>query len=211
MNDAAKMLDQLIRERGEEYSALSRLIGRNAAYIHQFVTRGVPRKLAEDDRRILARYLGVDEVLLGGPAIAPLPAMIMVPRLAVGASAGAGAVSDDETPLGHIGFDRGWLRRRVSQLDAVSLIQVAGDSMMPTLRPSDDILVDRGDGAARLRDGIYVLRIDDMLSVKRIALGPGQQSLSVRSDNPRYPDWDNIAPDSITIIGRVIWAGGSVA
>ncbi|MFM9853428.1 MAG: helix-turn-helix transcriptional regulator [Sphingomonadaceae bacterium] len=210
MNDVAKRLDQLIQERGEEYSALSRLIGRNAAYIHQFITRGTPRKLAEDDRRILAAYFGVDEALLGGPALPPPPAVIMVPRLAVGASAGPGSVGDDEAALGHIGFDRTWLRRHVSQLDAVSIIQVAGDSMMPTLRPGDDILVDRGDGADRLRDGIYVLRRDDMLSVKRIALAPGGANISIRSDNPHYPDWNDVAPASITIIGRVIWAGGAI-
>jgi phage repressor protein C with HTH and peptisase S24 domain len=134
----------------------------------------------------------------------------MVPKLLVGASAGHGAVSDEEVALGHIGFDRDWLRRKVSQLDIVSIIQVSGDSMLPTLRPGDDILVDRGDGADQLRDGIYVLRMDDMLSVKRIALTPQAGHVSIRSDNPHYPDWDDIVLNTITIIGRVIWAGGSV-
>jgi hypothetical protein len=62
-------LARLIADRGENYGALSRLLGRNAAYIQQFIKRGTPRKLDEEDRRLLARYFGVDEALLGGPAL----------------------------------------------------------------------------------------------------------------------------------------------
>ena len=40
--------------------------------------------------------------------------------------------------------------------------------MSPTLNDGDDILVDLGDCGERLRDGIYVLRVDDALVVKRI-------------------------------------------
>ena len=65
--------------------------------------------------------------------------------------------------------------------------------MAPTLNAGDDILVDLGDGADRLRDGIYVLRIDEALVVKRLALHPVGRSITVQSDNPAYPDW----PDCI--------------
>ena len=60
-------LDELIRSKGEDYASLSRLIGRNPTYIQQFIRRGIPRKLSEEDRRILARHLDVPESLLGGP------------------------------------------------------------------------------------------------------------------------------------------------
>src|SRR5215470_12267414 len=75
-------LERLILERREDYAGLSRLIGRNAAYIQQFIKRGVPRRLAEEDRRKLARYFGVDESLLGGPPRQPEPSkdLIAIPR-----------------------------------------------------------------------------------------------------------------------------------
>ncbi len=44
-DDARANLDRLIRERGETYGGISKLLGRNAAYIQQFVKRGSPRKL----------------------------------------------------------------------------------------------------------------------------------------------------------------------
>ena len=40
--------------------------------------------------------------------------------------------------------------------------------MAPTLSAGDDILVDLADAADRLHDGIYVLRVDDALLVKRL-------------------------------------------
>lgn len=211
MENVRNTLDRLIRDRGEDYAALSRLIGRNPAYIQQFIHRGSPRKLAEDDRKLLARYLGVDESLLGGPAAVPVAGdLLAVPRLAVEASAGPGALANREETISRFGFDARWLRSVASSPHNVSAISVRGESMLPTLSEGDEILVDGGDAADRLRDGIYVLRVEEALLVKRIALNPaglGGRRLSIRSDNPAYPDWEECDPASVEIIGRVIWVG----
>lgn len=216
MDDIRTKLDSLIHARGEDYASLSRLLGRNAAYIQQYIRRGVPRKLDEDDRKILADYLGVDEAELGAPDRSPpseprgrstSDGIALVPRLAVGASAGPGALDADETPMGQIGFDSRWLRQLTANPKSLSIIQVSGDSMTPTLTDGDDILVDRADAADRVRDGIYVLRVDDTLIVKRLAINPVQRSLTVRSDNPAYPEWANVDPSGVDIVGRVIWTG----
>jgi len=68
MSDPRSVLERLCAERGEDFAGLSRMLGRNSAYIQQFVRRGVPRRLGEDERRKLARYFGIAEALLGGPA-----------------------------------------------------------------------------------------------------------------------------------------------
>lgn len=211
-------LDRLIRERGENYGALSRLLGRNPAYIQQYVKRGSPRKLDEEDRRTLAHYFGVDERVLGGAAgrvVAPprktgggrAPQMVVIPRLALGASAGAGSLDEDEAATGGFGVDPRWLRDLGGRPDSVSIIRVDGDSMAPTLAHGDDIMVDSNDAGDRLRDGIYVLRLDDVLMVKRVAMTMRRDRFSVRSDNPAYPDWEDIDPASVGIVGRVIWTG----
>jgi len=211
MDDVRLTLDRVIRERGEDYAALSRLIGRNPAYIQQFIRRGSPRRLAEADRRTLARYLVIDEKLLGAPEPlgAPLApaALVSVPRLAVEASAGPGALGDQEEAVAKFGFDARWLRSLTTTPQLVSAISVRGESMDPTLGEGDDILVDRGDAAERLRDGIYVVRVDDALLVKRLVLNPANRRISIRSDNPAYPSWENCNPADIVVIGRVIWAG----
>ncbi len=216
MTDVRAALETLIRDRRDDYASLSRLIGRNAAYIQQFIHRGVPRKLDEDDRRLLARYFSVDEAVLGGPVsqdrVKPLGrkqagGIVLIPRLSIGASAGPGALVQDELAQAQIGFEADWLRKFGSNPSDLSIIQVKGDSMAPTLADGDDILVDRGDAALRLRDGIFVMRIDDALIVKRVALNPVNRTVTIRSDNPSYPDWTDCDPASIDVIGRVIWIG----
>src|SRR3954468_7619926 len=103
--DPRALLEQLIRERGEDYAGLSRLLGRNAAYVQQYIKRGTPRRLAEEDRKLLARYFGVDEALLGGPGGPGAgEGLVSVPRLDVQASAGPGAMEAEERRLGRIGF-----------------------------------------------------------------------------------------------------------
>jgi hypothetical protein len=208
--DPRAALDKLIHERGADYASLSRLLGRNAAYVQQYIKRGSPRRLGEEDRRLLARYFGVDEALLGGP---PTPrggeALVSVPRLDLGASAGPGALDSAEGRLGRIGFDSAWLRRiglGGGGPGRLSVIRVDGDSMTPTLADGDEILVDREDGAGRLRDGIYVLRVEGVLVVKRLSIGPGGR-LSVRSDNDAYPGWPDLDPSAVDVVGRVAWVG----
>jgi len=66
MNDPHRLrLTMLAADRGASLAALSRMIGRNAAYLQQYVERGTPRRLGEDDRLALAQHFMVDERELG--------------------------------------------------------------------------------------------------------------------------------------------------
>lgn len=58
-------LRRLIDAHGISMAALSRMIGRNAAYVQQFVAKGSPERLPERERLILAQFFGVDERELG--------------------------------------------------------------------------------------------------------------------------------------------------
>lgn len=216
-DDPRATLDRLLQEKGIDYARLSAVIGRNAAYIQQYIKRGSPRRLAEQDRARIAAYLGVAEALLGGPdrrvATPARPRgrdMVLVPKLAVGASAGAGASIDGEAIEGAVAFDPKWLRDLGADPRALSIIRVEGDSMAPTLNDGDDILVDGGDAAGRLRDGIYVLRMDDGLMVKRVARAPGTGRISVLSDNSQYPSYPDLPMASVQLVGRVVWTGRRV-
>lgn len=207
-------LARLIEERREDYAGLSRMLGRNSAYIQQYIKRGVPRRLAEEDRRKLARYFDVEESLLGGPAGQPASAerLIAIPRFDIRASAGPGAFTDGETPVAHLGFDERFLKQLCSaRASDLSIIRVRGDSMFPTLADGDDIMVDRSVAGTRLQDGIYVLRRDDTLTVKRIAVHPGTRKITISSDNSSYPSWPDCDPEDVDVIGRVVWSGRKIS
>jgi hypothetical protein len=207
--DPRQVLARLIAENNDKAVALSQLVGRNLAYIQQFIKRGSPKKLGERERRILARYFGVDERVLGGPDSRKSGGLRLVPKLAVGASAGAGALTDQESLAGRVGFDEKWLRRLGVDPAAVTLIRVQGESMVPTLMDQDDIMVDKSAAMRALKQGIYVLRMDDVLMVKRIRL-LSSGNIDILSDNPGHPNWPDVDPASIQIIGRVVWAARAI-
>jgi hypothetical protein len=52
-------------ERAETLQSLSLLIGRNPAYLQQFIHRKSPRRLPEEERLRLAMVLDIDERELG--------------------------------------------------------------------------------------------------------------------------------------------------
>jgi phage repressor protein C with HTH and peptisase S24 domain len=211
--DPRTFLERLCVERGEDFAGLSRMLGRNAAYIQQYVRRGVPRRLKEEERRKLARYFSVPESVLGGPPDdRPGPnGLVSVNRHPVMVSAGPGAIVAQELGKPYFAFDERWLKALTpTSADNLSIVRVEGDSMSPTLNPGDEILVDLGDCADRLRDGIYVLRVDEALVVKRLALHPMGGRVTVQSDNPAYSDWPDCGLDEINCIGRVIWAGRKI-
>jgi len=213
LTDPRLVLERLCAERGEDFAGLSRMLGRNPAYIQQFVRRGVPKRLKEEERRKLARYFSISEALLGGPADAPMDAsgLVSVKRHPVAASAGPGAIVAEEMGKPYFAFDERWLKTLTGTPAAsLSIVRVEGDSMSPTLNHGDEILVDLGDPADRHRDGIYVLRTDDALVVKRLAMHPMGRRVTVQSDNPAYPDWPDCGIEEIHVIGRVIWASRKV-
>ncbi|WP_368039585.1 helix-turn-helix transcriptional regulator [Sphingomonas sp. ID1715] len=208
VSEPREYLEQLIRDRQEDYASLSRLLGRNPSYIQQFIKRGSPKRLDGEDRKTLARYFGVPEVLLGGRDEALPGQLKKIPRLNVQASAGAGAITNQELQSDAMAFSDRMLRTLAGgNSSGLSMITVVGDSMEPTLSDGDDILVNRLDGSARLRDGIYVLRMGDGLHVKRIASGPDRSRVTIVSDNDAYPAWPDVELKNVLIIGRVVWGG----
>lgn len=205
--DPRTELERLAREGGHTLASLSAVIRRNPAYLQQYIKRGTPVRLAEADRAALARFLGVPESRLGGPA--ERPAGASVPWLSPRPSAGPGSTTDDEQSLGELGFPPAFLRALGAHPGRVSAVTVRGDSMAPTLDEGDLILVDHDAADRPLADGIHVLRQDGQLIVKRLVREVGGR-WGVASDNPHVPDQTGVERGKLEIVGRVRWFGRSV-
>ena len=204
--DSREKLSELARQRGTSLAALSRMLGRNAAYLQQYIAKGSPRKLEEIDRRRLAQFFGVSEIELGGPEekCSASADWVEVPRLPLEASAGPGATSAAEIPFDAFRFSRRWLREQGLEPAQLSSIRVMGDSMDPLLRDGDEILVDRT--PRPFREGVHVVRLGDALHVKLLQAVPPDR-LRLISKNEAYEPVD-VAMADVDVVGRVVWKGG---
>ena len=224
---------QLIQKSGRDMKATSLAIGKNSAYMQQFLFRGTPRSLSDDTRDALAEYLGVDERELehsfalprearraartARPAVKPVndpmnderleTDLVPIPEVEVRAAAGAGALNDDHPQ--QIGV---WpLSARVIEQElrappnALRVISVLGDSMLPTLCDGDRIMVDTSHRTPS-PPGLYVLWDGTGLVTKRVTVIPGDPpQVRLHSDNQLYSPYD-CHPDEINIVGRVVLA-----
>ena len=203
-----KKLASLARAKGASLASLSRMLGRNPTYLQQYVSKGSPRKLEEEDRSKLARFFDVPEAELGAPKEFSYVLdgdWVEVPRLALETSAGPGAaVTGENTSFDSFRFSRKWLREQNLEADKLSAVRVIGDSMEPLLREGDDLLVDLS--GKPFRDGIYVVRLEDSLLVKRVTLQGGGR-FSLLSQNLSYPPL-SVQAEDIDLVGRVVWKSG---
>jgi len=131
---------------------------------------------------------------------------IFMPRNRIRFSSGRDGLLSSEQVVDSIAFRADWVKRALkTESRDLILIEVVGDSMAPTVEDSDLILANLAEPRFR-QDGIYLLRHESGLTVKRIQRRPDGKLL-VRSDNPKY---EAIVAANVKIIGRVVWIGGRV-
>ena len=203
--DFAERLTALAKQKGGT-AALAQSAGISKRTLEKWLSGETQPKA--DALKKIAKETGVDLNWLitgegspeGGSSSTDL---VFVPQLPVRASAGAGAVVEQEQPAAMLAFSRRWLREHGVSPSHASVITVWGDSMEPTLRDGDLVLVDTGQNEPH-REGIYVLRMGEDLLIKRLAFG--LDHITIISDNPAIKD--EVVPrerlDDLAIIGRVV-------
>lgn len=130
---------------------------------------------------------------------------IPIPKYTVSVSAGNGSFVADPVEVSYYALSLQWIKRRQLDPKMLHIVQVRGDSMEPSLRNNDLILVDRAQDVPN--DGkTYVVRIGDELVVKHIQR-LGRDAISLVSGNSVYPPREVTLPgnpDEFEIIGRVV-------
>ena len=222
---------KLIEKKGADLKNASLAIGKNAAYLHQFVYRGTPKVLPEDARGALAKFLGVHEDQLRHrevpqrkprsrdeaegevPPHRPygrrgVEGFSAVTEIDVRASAGPGAFNEGfeetkETWLFPDNVIRHEFRARAEDLHIVT---IDGDSMEPTLSSGDRIMIDTSQRVP-VPPGIFVIWDGMGIVAKRVEHVPHSEppKVIIKSLNPEYQTYERDA-EEVNIVGRVIWA-----
>ena len=208
-------LKEKLWKAGTSLAEASLAIGRNKAYLQQYLARGMPRVLSFQDSEALGELLGCDPAELRHETLpAPKPwtgpkrrrtAGACVPEVEVEAAAGAGAWHED--------FVHEKARWRLPEAmvrhegdatpEALRILKVRGRSMEPELREGDRLVVDTARTAPALGE-LFVLWDGDGLVVKRVERAPEAARLRLVSANPDYPPYERDAGD-VHIVGRVLW------
>lgn len=155
----------------------------------------------------IARFMDCDPAILTGTS--PMPktlanqGSVAVPEYEISVAAGAGADITDAPPIAHWPFPSSLFDEMRRPADAFVMFKVMGDSMEPTLKSGDRILVDTSRASAA-QPGIYVIATDDFAAVKRLEMVPGAKPSKVRikSDNPLHGSFETNVRD-VRIIGLV--------
>lgn len=147
---------------------------------------------------------GTGEMFIGENRQQEVSDIISIPYYPeVSAAAGSGALVYDENTVKHLQISSAIIN--ISTGDNVCLINATGNSMQPVIDDRDLLLVDLSQKLIT-DEGIYVIRLDTTLVVKRV-----QKILNgiiLISDNPQYPpreiSADNFNENDAAVIGKVI-------
>lgn len=107
MDPIRQRLVELLAASGTDLKNASMAIGRNAAYLHQYVHRGTPRTLPEDVREALAPLLGVGPDELRHPNPHPNRVAVAPPRRLPGETPPVPRPRDRARPPAHRRPERG--------------------------------------------------------------------------------------------------------
>lgn len=219
MDITRKTISKRIQELGLTYKEVSEQLGRNPAYIQQFLERNVPATLKESDREKLSAILGLSDEQLGGKRRSSVSLSKSIPEIdVVGGLGGGGLTTLENTTQNGITFARESIRDYWQLPDRVlgrmglapasmACFPVQGDSMHPTICDGDVVFIDT---RHRLPSppGVYALA-DEFggVVVKRLEVvsRPGDDPITIRvsSDNPRHLDRE-LTLGEIHIIGRYV-------
>jgi phage repressor protein C with HTH and peptisase S24 domain len=133
---------------------------------------------------------------------------VLLPHRAEAAAAGS-VTPPDPSGTEWVALRHDWVRAvcKVEPND-LALETATGESMTPTIRDGNTLLIDTTDRTFR-NFGVYVLEVNGQRLVKRVQR-KHDGSLVLISDNSAYqPDIvDKASADDVLVVGRVVWSGG---
>lgn len=222
MNPILAQIDEGLRAKGLKDATASRLAVGNPSLIKNI--RAGQGNVGIDSLQKLADVLGL-ELYFGprrdtGPVEtipADSPDFAHIPVHAASLAAGDGVNNDTVEIIDHLAFRRSWLDRIGVMASMAVIARVQGDSMAPSIKADDMVLIDRSKAEVQVRQRlpkdtrpapIYAIMVDGMARVKRIER-PEPEIIMLVSDNPAY------GPELLTganartldVIGKVMWWG----
>ena len=212
----ADRLKARARQLGVNAAHVAEMAGVNRSFVYD-IMRGRSENPNLERLQLVADALKVDRNwLLHGmgcvegdsPIINhPDDIFVAIRSVRVSAAMGGGAVVEQPAEDGKpYHFQKSWIRDRLKARPAdLRILHVEGDSMLPTLKDGDVVLVDLS-RTAPTPPGLFVLFDGLGLVAKRLEHVANSEPPTVRviSDNPLYAPYERSA-EEVNIVGRIRW------
>ena len=211
-------LKQLRVDAGMNQPEFAAIVGTTKQFVSQLES-GKNQKPNAELLEGWARYFRVNLRWLvsgSGPKNAPVPSDdasdwsdIMGVRQA--AALGEGQLADEYAETHKLKFRADSLRRKHLHAEKLAVLYGKGDSMHPTIKDGDAILVDTSDRTPR--DGkLYVITYDgDLLAKRLMELDGAWYAVSDNETDPKWRKPRRLDPSKgIDIAGRIRWVAGWV-
>lgn len=232
MDAPRKLLQELLSGHPDyDMKSLSEAVGKNAAYIQQYMKKGSPKNLDEETREKIGHALGVNPDMLrpeSDPkrAARALPSFsaptssrsehlnlgaIRVPEYDIspqaegGALAPTKAIGDYRAPVDVWSMPQRLVEAFVENPANLAIIRVMGDSMEPDYMAGDRVMVDIGH-IVPSPPAVYVLNDGMGFVLKRVEIVFGSTDpvmVRISSINPAYSTYERALQD-VHINGRII-------
>ncbi len=111
--------------------------------------------------------------------------------------------------LGRLSFNHFWLLKSGLDPQNLRLIRAHGDSMSPTIKDSDLLMIDISQTAFN-GDAVYILRLDSNGLVAKRLQQSVDKGLYLVNDNSAYREQHipDAQKEALDIIGKVVWSAG---
>ncbi len=111
---------------------------------------------------------------------------------------------DNKKPESHISIPEALLNQTNANIKTSHILKVKGDSMEPNILDGDKVLADSSKKQI-LNNKIYIIRIEDILTIKRLQKLP-KGVIKVTSDNKEYDSY-TLKPDedNYEVYAQVLW------
>ena len=214
-----KALAEQLRRNDLSMKHASLAIGRNPAYLHQYLARGYPTVLGFRDSEKLAELLGCKAEALRHKTVPPRKPVKRKPRAPpppgaphcpipeVAVEAATGALDEEltrETARWYL--PEAMLRHEGgADPDNLKILKVRGNSMEPEMREGDRVVVDTARRQPTIGE-LFVLSDGAGVVVKRVETVRDADPIRLRllSANPDYAPYTCLAEEA-RIIGKVLW------
>lgn len=128
----------------------------------------------------------------------------MVRKVDITYAMGDGSVIEDYPEVEFLPFTLNFLRQFArGPTDQLFIASGYGDSMEPTLRRDDLVMIDTAQNRLGLSDQVWALTYAGAGMIKRLRPLAGERML-ILSDNPSVPPQE-VGQDEIHIVGKVVW------